>query len=66
MANSIATPYVASLTAERHKLESLVSDEVKAISLPDQAVEDNNKDKLLEISGSVSYTHLTLPTIRLV
>ena len=53
MANSIATPYVASLTAERQKLESLVSDEVKAISLPDQAVEDNNKDKLLEISGWV-------------
>lgn len=53
MANSIATPYVASLTAERQKLESLVSDGVKAISLPDQAVEDNNKDKLLEISGWV-------------
>ena len=31
MANSIATPYVASLTAERQKLESLVSDEVKEI-----------------------------------
>ena len=42
MANSIATPYADSLTAERQKLESLVSDEVKAISLPDQAVEDNN------------------------
>lgn len=51
MANSIASPYVDALSAQKQKMEGLVAAGVKAIAYPAQQTEMESKDKFLSASG---------------
>lgn len=51
MANSIASPYVDALSAQKQKMEGFVAAGVKAITYPAQQTEMESKDKFLSVSG---------------